>query len=124
MNRSNAVPSGLFQPQTLDVDENIFDKNLRIIDGHNESDQTPLFRQLDSRPTLLPEPELPSVTVVPDAGMCVKTKNFEGIKFATTFLLFHNFKKLFSIQARNFSLTFAKFKPFRRQSQYLRRICS
>jgi len=81
MNRSNAVPSGLFQPQTLDVDENIFDKNLRIIDGHNESDQTPLFRQLDSRPTLLPEPELPSVTVVPDAGMCVKTKNFEGKKF-------------------------------------------
>lgn len=82
MNRSNAVPSGLFQPQTLDVDENIFDKNLRIIDGHEESDPTlPMFRQLDSKPTLLPEPELPSVTVVPDSGMCVKTKNFEGKKF-------------------------------------------
>lgn len=82
MNRSAAVPSGLFQPQTLEVDENIFDKNLRIIDDHGDGDQAlPLYRQIESRQSLLPEPELPSVTIVPDTGMCVKTKNIEGRKF-------------------------------------------
>ena len=74
MNRSNAVPNGLFQPQTLDVDENIFDKNLRIIeDGNCEHHPT-----LINTNKILPEPELPSITVVPETGMCVKTKNFEG----------------------------------------------
>ena len=80
MNRSNAVPSGIFQPQTLDVDENIFDKNLRIIDDgldQSELSAVPSIRP-HHQPTLLPEPELPSITVVPDSGMCVKTKNFEG----------------------------------------------
>ena len=81
MNRSAAAPSGLFQPQTLDVDENIFDKNLRIIDDQRDGDQVPLCRQIGNRPSLLPQPELPSVTIVPDTGLCVKTKNIAGKKF-------------------------------------------
>lgn len=28
---------GIFQPQTLDVDETIFDRNLRIVDGEDGS---------------------------------------------------------------------------------------
>lgn len=81
MNRSKAVPSGLFQPQTLEVDEKIFDKNLRIVEDL-DNDQAFMYRPLDKKATsLLPEPELPSVTIAPDSGMCVKTKNIEGEKF-------------------------------------------
>ena len=34
MNASRSKNSGVFQPQTLDVDESIFDKNLKIIEDH------------------------------------------------------------------------------------------
>ncbi len=89
---------GAFQPTTLDVDERILDRNLRIVeddvgngDGGSEVEQmlfggggnqqssskkasiTPVLKEA-SRP-LMPEPELPSVEVTPEPGICIKTKN-------------------------------------------------
>jgi hypothetical protein len=78
---------GVFQPQTLEVDERIFDKNLRIIDDDDSNEShMPHFLRHDQHSMvketkrLLPEPELPSLQVCPDPGICVKTKNVEDKK--------------------------------------------
>ena len=39
----------------------------------------------DDKKSLLPEEELPSIAVVPDPGMCVKTKNIAGDKVFINF---------------------------------------
>jgi len=86
MNSSKQVPGGFFQPPTLEVDEQIIDRNLRFFDSsgssgslNNDPSLLPMFRQGDQK-KLLPEPELPSIAVVPDPGMCIKTKNVKGEK--------------------------------------------
>ena len=83
MNTSKKVPGGFFQPQTLEVDEHIFDKNLRIVeDILGDANENPFLKQdkvLESNP-LLPEPVLPTITIIPDPGLCVKTKNVQGTK--------------------------------------------
>jgi len=85
MNISN---SGVFQPKTLEVDESLFDKSLRIIDssGPLSTVNNPSFAvRKDEKKNLLPEEDLPSVAVVPDPGMCVKTKNIAGEKVFLNF---------------------------------------
>jgi len=84
MNISN---SGVFQPKTLEVDESLFDKSLRIIDsGQANLVNNPNFPVTrDEKKSLLPEEELPSIAVVPDPGMCVKTKNIAGDKVFINF---------------------------------------
>lgn len=95
MNTNKKIPGGLFQPQTLEVDDQLFDQNLRIVDTPTASNAAlglptnDLFKPRKNE--LLPEPELPSITVVPDPGMCVKTKNINGEK------VFINFCKVLSI---------------------------
>lgn len=72
-----------FLPQTLDIDEKILDRNLRIVDAGDD-----LFggEALHSQPqlnagSLLPEPDLPSIQATPEPGLCVKTKNLSDKKF-------------------------------------------
>ena len=72
--------SGFFQPQTLEVDEKIFDQNLRIVESVGEPVPGLVHPPKAPEKSLLPEPDLPSVTVVPEDGMCVKTKNVNGGK--------------------------------------------
>jgi hypothetical protein len=62
--------SGFFQPMTLDVDEKILDKNLKIVNDSAEEEFSSLFpgmttKQEKSRDkvSLLPEPDYPSVQV-------------------------------------------------------------
>ena len=38
MNQPRGKSSGVFHPQTLDVDESIFDNNLKIVDGKDIDD--------------------------------------------------------------------------------------
>lgn len=82
MNISKKVPGGLFQPQTLEVDERIFEKNLRLVDETLVNDNDKLFLEKPelNKNSLIPEAVLPSISVIPDPGLCVKTKNVEGIK--------------------------------------------
>lgn len=82
MNISKKVPGGLFQPQTLEVDERIFEKNLRLVDEPLVNDNDKLFLEKPelNKNSLIPEAVLPSISVIPDPGLCVKTKNVEGIK--------------------------------------------
>ena len=70
MNVAKKNPGGIFQPQTLEVDERIFDKNLRIVDEINEANvSSQLFeKSKDSKTSLLPETPLPSLSVIPDPG--------------------------------------------------------
>ena len=70
MNVSKKTPGGIFQPQTLEVDERIFDKNLRIVDEMNEGNiSNQLFeKSQNSQSSLLPETALPSISVIPDPG--------------------------------------------------------
>ena len=70
MNVSKKTPGGIFQPQTLEVDERIFDKNLRIVDEINEGNvNNQLFEKpQSSKNSLLPETPLPSISVIPDPG--------------------------------------------------------
>lgn len=94
MNSNQKIPGGVFQPQTLEVDEKLFDQNLRIVDSATASlrPSNDIFSAAAKpRNELLPEPDLPSITVVPDPGMCVKTKNINGEK------VFINFCKVLSI---------------------------
>jgi hypothetical protein len=87
MNISN---SGVFQAKTLEVDESLFDKSLRIIDsGGPSSGMVNNPASFDNKKTLFPEEELPSVAVVPDPGMCVKTKNIAGDKVFLNFCKVH-----------------------------------
>lgn len=87
MNRGKS--GGLFQPQTLDIDESIFDRNLKIVtgaaDGQEDATASPFFTgaapSQPKRATLLPaDPGCPSLEVTPVAGFCVKTKNLAGEK--------------------------------------------
>ena len=39
MTQHRSKSNGVFQPQTLDVDESIFDKNLKIVDDQELDDQ-------------------------------------------------------------------------------------
>lgn len=84
MNTSKNVPGGIFQPQTLEVDERIFDKNLRIVEESiGEVSGNPFLNKnvvKESNP-LRPEPVLPTISVIPDPGLCVKTKNVQATKF-------------------------------------------
>jgi len=87
MNISN---SGVFQAKTLEVDESLFDKSLRIIDsGGPSSGMVNNPASFDNKKTLFPEQDLPSVAVVPDPGMCVKTKNIAGDKVFLNFCKIH-----------------------------------
>ena len=84
--------SGAFLPQKLDVDEGILDRNLRVVNDIEDGDflfegegskkgtsSSSALGEVQRRP-LLPEPELPSVEVTPEPGMCIKTKNLAGTK--------------------------------------------
>ena len=73
MNRSQKT-EGLFQPQTLDVDETIMDKSLRIVDD------LPVAPKIHNAPILPSDRTLPVVQVTPNPGLCVKTKNLDGVK--------------------------------------------
>ncbi len=79
---SHSAPA--FQPQTLDVDERILNRNLLVMggDGHQETEFSPVFKETPSKVTLVPDSDslLPSVTVTPDPGFCVKTRNVSGKK--------------------------------------------
>ena len=65
MNTSKNVPGGIFQPQTLEVDERIFDKNLRIVEESiGEVSGNPFLNKnvvKESNP-LRPEPVLPTIS--------------------------------------------------------------
>lgn len=67
-----------FLPQTLEVDEQIFDRNLKIVEDANQMYSK--ASTVKQRQQLLPEKPMPSVQVCPDPGMCVKTKNVAGQK--------------------------------------------
>lgn len=74
--------NNFFQPQKLDIDEQIFDRNLKIIDDGEEKIAAlggPPRSKPDVR-SLLPEPSYPSIQVTPEPGLCVKTKNVKGAK--------------------------------------------
>jgi hypothetical protein len=72
MNRSSVdSKSGFFQPMTLDVDEKIIDRNLKIVTDEAEDELGQLFPAIgqirdthQDRVSLLPEPDYPSVQVV------------------------------------------------------------
>lgn len=85
---------GVFQPQSLEIDETIFDRNLKIVPNLEEGPETRGFtsKAVDSflRPSaassssvrsgnLLPS-DCPSMEITPDPGFCVKTKNLAGHK--------------------------------------------
>lgn len=70
--------SGVFQPQTLDVDESIFDKNLKIIDdqslddkisgifpGLNQNANASTDKKYKTERKLLPHEEYPTMQVLP-----------------------------------------------------------
>ena len=75
MNQSRSKSKGVFQPQTLDVDESIFDKNLKIVDDQGIDDQmTGIFPGLGKNANistskfkaerkLLPQEDYPAVQV-------------------------------------------------------------
>jgi len=96
MNRS-AKTEGIFQPQTLDVDESIINRALKIVDddvigGGSDVTGSGLFpssgrssssaaKQLGLKSSpLLPAENLPVIKVTPNPGLCVKTRNVEGGK--------------------------------------------
>ena len=90
VSKMNISNSGVFQAKTLEVDESLFDKSLRIIDSGGPSSgmvNNPAY--FDEKKTLFPEQDLPSVAVVPDPGMCVKTKNIAGDKVFLNFCKVH-----------------------------------
>lgn len=92
MNQTRGKSNGVFQPQTLDVDETIFDKNLKIVDDQELDDQlTGIFPGLGKNANLstskfkaerklLPQEDYPAVQVTPTLGMCIKTKNVKNEK--------------------------------------------
>jgi len=85
MNRS-AKTEGLFQPQTLDVDESIINKALKIIDDPTPAEamfgtrSATAATKLNPKNPLLPSENLPVIKVTPTPGLCVKTKNIDGAK--------------------------------------------
>jgi len=79
MNTSKRVPGGLFQPQKLEISPNF--SNLKIIEDDNNVNSI-MGRNIAKgpNPKIIPDAELPSISVIPDPGLCVKTKNLEGTK--------------------------------------------
>ena len=67
MMRPTGAGSGFFQPMTLDVDEKILDKNLKIVSDAADDEFGSIFPGMSSKPvekvSLLPEPDYPSVQV-------------------------------------------------------------
>ena len=82
MNRDKS--GGVFQARTLDIDDSILDRNLRILGLGDDSDPevAGLPPSLRDPPLsmLSPDENLPSVSVSPKPGLCVKTKNVAGEK--------------------------------------------
>lgn len=85
--------SSYFQPQTLDIDSGIFDRNLRIVDELNDKDSTSSsaasFQRSSSTQNKITElsqkilssaEDYPSVQVTPTPGLCIKTKNVKNEK--------------------------------------------
>ena len=77
MSKSCGKNTGVFQPQTLDVDESIFDKNLKIVDKDLEGSISEIFPGLDNaskpystqnykneRKELFPQQEYPTIQVL------------------------------------------------------------
>ena len=55
--------------------------SLKIIEDDNVNSIMPMRNiAKGSNPKIIPDAELPSISVIPDPGLCVKTKNLEGIK--------------------------------------------
>jgi len=90
---NSSKKTGAFQPQTLDVDETIFDKNLKIIDdnelddnisglfpGMTKNENASAAQKYKMQRKLLPQDEYPTVQVTPTPGMCIKTKNVKDEK--------------------------------------------
>ena len=72
MKRSSDAKPGFFQPVTLDVDEKIIDRNLKIVTDDTEEEFSSIFPGMtqasapprnQDRMSLLPEPDYPSVQV-------------------------------------------------------------
>ena len=76
MIRAQNKNNGAFQPQTLDIDESIFDKNLKIIDEKNVDDtisgifpglaknaSASTAKQYKAERKLLPQEQYPTVQV-------------------------------------------------------------
>ena len=78
MNTSKRVPGGLFQPQKLEISPNF--SNLKIIEDDNVNSIMGRNIAKGTNPKIIPDTELPSISVIPDPGLCVKTKNLEGTK--------------------------------------------
>lgn len=76
-----------FQPTKLDVDSNIFDKNLHFVSNPEEDELNSLFSNISTsakKPemqSLVPDPTYPSLLATPSPGLCVKTKTDGGEKF-------------------------------------------
>lgn len=87
MNRSKKT-DGLFHPQTLDVDESILNKALRIVgdDGASEMSKDAagsakkVGSMLNTTNQIFPRETMPVIKVTPHPGLCVKSKNIEGDK--------------------------------------------
>jgi len=91
MNRS-AKTEGLFQPQTLDVDESIINNALKIVDDGPVAPSAggggmpfPMAAaktgsKFNPKNPLLPTENIPVIKVTPNPGLCVKTKNIDGHK--------------------------------------------
>ena len=84
MNRDKKT-GGLFQPQSLEIDEGIFDRNLKIIPDllQDEGNSSSKLRRPEKSLVLPGQPEQgeeKSKVVTPDPGFCVKTKSISGGK--------------------------------------------
>jgi len=81
MNRSSKT-GGVFQPQTLDVDDSILGKALQIVDNGGD-DFLPKNVPMAAKNISLPKraaDNVPVVKVTPSPGLCVKSKNISGEK--------------------------------------------
>lgn len=67
---------GVFQPQTLDVDESILGRALQIVDS-GQTQPAPAQRKTLLSPG---DNSLPAVKVAPSPGLCVKSRNVAGDK--------------------------------------------
>ena len=75
----NRKGEGVFQPQTLDVDESILGRALQIVDGPQTPGAATAVTRQAQKESLLRE-NLPVVKVTPQPGLCVKSKNVAGDK--------------------------------------------
>ena len=86
---NSSKKTGVFQPQTLDVDETIFDKNLKIIDdnelddnisglfpGMTKNENASAAQKYKMQRKLLPQDEYPTVQVCKNSRRPKLTPNF------------------------------------------------